>query len=186
MNHRQFILLGLGLLPALLIAQTRDPSLYGRAYLAEGDHAGAIENYQEATRVNPFDPIALNNLGVARAAAGDYQAALDAFARANKLAPNRQDIAENYRQLQAWMDGQLRGNIAGRNPFAAEATPMQQPSSSLITEPPALWQRGTSKPQRNAVFQAADADTSMSFAPKKKKKSKKRHKEVICAPKVAE
>ena len=71
--------------------------------MAEGDHEGAIKSYTEALRLNPFDPVALNNMGVAKAAAGDYQTAIDFLIRANKRAPNRRDIKENMENLQGWL-----------------------------------------------------------------------------------
>jgi tetratricopeptide (TPR) repeat protein len=171
-------------LPCLLNAQTRDPALYGRAYLAEGDHAGAIENYQEAARVNPFDPVALNNLAVARAAAGDYQSALDLLARANKMAANRPDIAENYRQLQSWMDGQLRGVPAA--PRVAQEVQKPTGVSGMMFEPPALWHEGAGRAQRNPILQASSPEEMSSYVPKKKKKKRSKRSPVVCSPKLVE
>lgn len=85
-------------------ASAADLMQYGRAYLAEGDNAAAVQSYSEAVRLNPFDPVAHNNLAVAKAASGDYQSALDLLTRAVKLAPNRVDIRDNLSQLQSWMD----------------------------------------------------------------------------------
>ena len=184
MNKRYFFLLTLGLLPALLQAQTRDPALYGRAYLAEGDTAGAIENYQEAAKINPFDPVALNNLAVARAAAGDYQAALDLLAKAIKLAPGRTDISENHRQLQSWMNDQLLGgpSAAIRRPVAAQSSPQ---NFGIVSEPPPLWQRGTNENSAPA-FRTGTSDQSMSYSTKKKSKRKYRKSSSTCAPKLPE
>jgi len=182
----RLLVLTLGLLPVILNAQTRDPSLYGRAYLAEGDNAGAIENYQEATKINPFDPVALNNLAVARAAAGDYQAALDLLVRANKLAPNRPDISENYRQLQSWMNGQVRGTSNHSWPKPPAVPDTQLPSSNFgaFSEPPTLWQ-GTPRKDPRPIYQSLSREHNSSFAPKKKKKKAKRNN-VLCAPRVTE
>lgn len=130
--------------PAILSAQARDPLVYGRAYLAEGDNAAAIDSYQEARRVNPFDPVALNNLAVAKSAAGDYQSALDIFARALQLAPQRSDIQTNYDNLRRWLDNRtgLGNNQAGPNRQPLQFVPQQvdqQVSQPVWPEPPALW-----------------------------------------------
>jgi len=187
MIFRSLLLLSLVVVPSLLNAQTRDPSLYGRAYLAEGDNAGAIENYQEAAKVNPFDPVALNNLAVARAAAGDYQSAIDLLARANKMAPNRPDIAENYRQLQSWMNEQISGrsNFTMRKPVAIPDTPRPTSNYGPFAEPPALWQ-GAIRSEPNPIFQPPTRDQNTSFAPKKKSKKKSKRNNVVCAPKPSE
>ena len=181
---RYFFLLTLGFLPALLQAQTRDPALYGRAYLAEGDTAGAIENYQEAAKINPFDPVALNNLAVARAAAGDYQAALDLLAKAIKLSPGRTDIAENHRQLQSWMNDQLRGGTTTfvRKPLVTQPSPQ---NFGIASEPPPLWLRGSGETPVPA-FRAGTTEQLMSYTPKKKSKRKSRKSSSSCAPKLPE
>jgi tetratricopeptide (TPR) repeat protein len=112
-----------------------DPMQYGRAYLAEGDNAAAVKSFAEAQRLNPADAAALNNLAVAKAAAGDYQAALDLLTRARKLAPNRADIKENLDKLQAWTRNYGAAN-AGQPANVAAPAP----------EPPALW---VEAPQQN-------------------------------------
>lgn len=105
-----------------------------RAYLAEGDPAGAAERYQEQVRINPFDPVALNNLAVARAAGGDYQTALELLQRAARLAPKRRDIAANLANLQHWLDHD-RDRIA-----APSASPLlAAPGAAVPPEPPPLW-----------------------------------------------
>lgn len=113
---------------AAAAAAPPDPMQYGRAYLAEGDNAAAVKSFAEALRLNPADAAALNNLGVAKAAAGDYQAALDLLTRARKLAPTRADIKENLDQLLAWT----------RHYGAANAGQTAN-LSALTPEPPALW-----------------------------------------------
>ena len=84
-------------------AEAQDQMQYGRAYLAEGDNAAAVRSYSQALDLNPFDPVAHNNLAVAKAAQGDYQTALDLLQRAVQLAPKRADIRDNLYRLRTWM-----------------------------------------------------------------------------------
>ena len=121
-----------------------DPMQYGRAYLAEGDPVAAIKSYAEALRVNPSDAAALNNMGVAKAAAGDYQSALDFLTRAQRLAPHRDDIQDNLAALQDWAR------------TSTQAGADQTSSTSLIAEPPPLW----SQPARQADLTPAGQPNS--------------------------
>jgi tetratricopeptide (TPR) repeat protein len=125
---KYFLLLCLfGLIGTVSMAAPPDPMQYGRAFLAEGDHAAAVKSYAEALRLNPSDPVALNNMGVAKAAAGDAQAALDFFVQASQLAPLREDIKENLANAQAWV-----------KIYTGAATTAAS-SLTFIPEPPALW-----------------------------------------------
>ena len=45
----------------------------GRRNMAEGDIESAERRFAEALEINPFDPVALNNLAAAKAEQGDYQ-----------------------------------------------------------------------------------------------------------------
>lgn len=117
----------LGLVVSSSLAAPPDPMQYGRAFLAEGDNTAAVKSYAEALRLTPSDPVALNNMGVAKAAAGDTQAALAFFEKAGKLAPHREDIQENLANVQAWVK-----TYAG---VAATATA----PDVFIPEPPPLW-----------------------------------------------
>lgn len=125
---RYFVLFLMSLSSIAAVAAPPDPMQYGRAYLAEGENIAAVKSYAEALRLNPFDPVALNNMGVAKAAIGDYQAAIDFFTRAGNLAPNRMDIKENIANLQGWAK-----TYTGVTPVSA-ARP-----AIFIAEPPALW-----------------------------------------------
>jgi len=78
------------------------------------------------SEVNPFDAVELNNLAVERTNRKDYAGAAMLLERAARLAPERQDIAENLAALQQW----LRDNNAAA---AAEA------GDGILSEPPALW-----------------------------------------------
>lgn len=122
-------LLVLGMLAAAVAsAATPDANQYGSAYLAEGENEAAVKSFAESLRVNPGDAVALNNMGVAKSAAGDYQAALDFLTRAHNQAPNRLDIKENLSNLQNWARAYSSG--VASVPLAGTA---------LIPEPPALW-----------------------------------------------
>ncbi|MEN9843637.1 MAG: hypothetical protein RLZZ612_1466 [Pseudomonadota bacterium] len=93
-------------------------------------------DFIDRVSVNPFDPVALNNLAIAEAAKGRYQQALMLLQRAVKLAPARPDIAANLQSLQRWLtlaEGQAAIGLAPQ-PLAL---PYQD---SLVPEVPPLWQ----------------------------------------------
>lgn len=113
---------------AAVAAAPQDPLVYGRAYVAEGNYAAAAQSYAEVLRLNPFDPVALNNMAVAKAASGHYLAALDLLVQAQQLAPERTDISDNLAHLQEW------ARTAGKPDEAA--TDFRH---TLIADPPALW-----------------------------------------------
>jgi len=112
----------------------------GSAYLAEGDNVAAAKSYTDLLRLNPFDPVALNNLAVAKAAAGDYQAAVSLLTRSAKLAPDRTDIRENLVRMQRWMA------TYGGAGLASIERPRQRVvrSGAVLPEPPPLWGVATS------------------------------------------
>lgn len=80
-----------------------DRDALARSAYARGDIPRAAAALNESVRVNPFDPVALNNLAVNYAAQGDYQNALSLLERALRIAPNRSDIMNNHANLRAWM-----------------------------------------------------------------------------------
>ncbi len=128
----------MGLFGSVAVAIPPDPAQDGRTFLAEGDSAAAVKNYTEVLRLTPFDPVVLNNMGVAKAAAGDYQAALDFFTQANSRAPHRRDIKENLDHLQAWVKSYfgappVPGAIAGD--YAPEPPPLWPPLPNSTTSP---------------------------------------------------
>lgn len=146
-----FLFCLLGLIAFVSAAAPPDPMQYGRAFLAEGDNTAAVKSYAEALRFNPSDPVALNNMGVAKAAAGDAQAALDFFEKASKLAPHREDIQENLANVQAWA-----------KTYTGVATIAVAPDV-FIPEPPPLW------PVRPSV--AVKTDAARPLTPVCKKRS---------------
>ena len=124
------------MLSMLLLAATAyaaDNMQYGRAYLAEGDNAAAVLSYNAAVQLNPFDPVAHNNLAVAKAAQGDYQGAMDMLQRAVQLAPKRADIRDNLYRLRDWMSH----DNGVRSP-AQEHAIWQKPTQAFAELPP-LW-----------------------------------------------
>lgn len=97
-------------------------------------------NAREAAQtapINPFDPVALNNLAVAKADEHQYQQALELLKRAVRFAPDRQDIVENHERLQTWVNtyGIPTGEIR-RKLIEAE---LSAPGRDMPPEPPALW-----------------------------------------------
>ena len=116
------------LLSCFAMAAPPDPAQEGRHILAEGETAAAVKMYAQALRLNPFDPVALNNMGVVKAAAGDYQAALDFFIQANSRAPQRRDIKENLDNLQAWAKS-----------YFGVPTVTGASVNEFMPEPPPLW-----------------------------------------------
>lgn len=142
------LLAGCALLLAGRLAHAADAQQYGRAWLAEGDSAAAVQSYAELVRQNPFDPVALNNMAVAKAAAGDYQSALELLTRAAKIAPQRQDIRDNLTHLQNWQQQTHSVKLD-----SVQATPRARLGNGLNgfngsngnnggiwPEPPPLWQ----------------------------------------------
>ena len=132
---KRVLLLIIALTLVSLHANARDMMQYGRAYLAEGDNAAAVQSYSDLLRLNPFDPVALNNMAVAKAAAGDYRTAFDLLTRAAKLVPNRIDIRENLANLQKWME-----TYSGvPNPTLERPRMVAPRAAAVLNEPPALW-----------------------------------------------
>ncbi len=110
----------------MAIAASPDAIQFGSAFVAEGDIDAATNSFSEALTANPLNPVALNNLGVVKAAAGEYQAALLLFTQANKLAPDRADIQDNLIHLKAW----IRSYTGVKAPANGRAA---------LSEPPPLW-----------------------------------------------
>lgn len=138
--------------PLLSYSQGRDPMQYGRAYLAEGDNVASAQSYAEALRINPFDPVALNNLAVARAAGGDYQSARDLLVRAVRLAPGREDIRANMDSLHSWMESYNGVSLPANRLMLA--TPRR---AAVLPEPPPLWSKpGSAVNDSTAAGRIAD------------------------------
>lgn len=91
-----------------------DRDALARSAYARGDIPRAAAALNESVRVNPFDPVALNNLAVNYAAQGDYQNALSLLERALRIAPNRSDIMNNHANLRAWMSQDSQFTLGSR------------------------------------------------------------------------
>ncbi|RCS59803.1 tetratricopeptide repeat protein [Parvibium lacunae] len=131
--------------PATYGSNTRDTGNQPRLSMAEGEPWKAVQNLSEQARLNPFDPIALNNLAVARAAQGELQAAMQLLERAVKLAPNRADIANNLNNLRAWYE-------QGVPNFTARSVELDLPRAEGALPPiPALWPQAMALAEKAAT-----------------------------------
>lgn len=158
----------------------------GRSAFIRGQTEQAAARLSEATTVNPFDPVALNNLAVLQASQGDYQGALSTLERANRLAPGRRDIMNNLLNLQTWLtqDSQFPLTSRTQNPLMlprAEDTPpdipgLWQPLVPAIT-PPAPAALVT--PSQDS--QKARATSSQKMAPSKERKRSVRQQQPAVA-----
>lgn len=111
-------------------------SSVGYGYSSMGSLSGAIgQDPAETAAINPFDPIALNNMAVTEASRGRYQQALSLLQRAVKLAPARADIAGNLSSLQRWF-----AQVEGQAALGMQPQPLQLPyQESSLPDLPALW-----------------------------------------------
>lgn len=117
-------------------ASPADRDAYSRSAFARGDTQRAAAALNESVRVNPFDPVALNNLAVNYASQGDYQNAVALLERAMRIAPNRSDIVNNHANLRAWMLQDAQYASGNRNSL----TPLNFPrAEDSPPEPPPLW-----------------------------------------------
>lgn len=107
---------------------TTDPGLQG---MAEGNTVQAELDFERALNVNPFDPVALNNLAVAKAEQGQFHEATALLERAAKLQPNNAEVAANLARLRGYVQSYA---VAGVSP--ASARPVGGP---LPPAPPPLW-----------------------------------------------
>jgi len=108
----------------------------GYGYSSQGSLGGVVgQDPAEMAAINPFDPIALNNLAVAEAAKGRYQQASSLLQRAVKLAPARADIAANLSNLQRWL-----AQVEGQQALGMPPQPLQLPYQETgVPEVPPLW-----------------------------------------------
>ncbi|MBA4255832.1 MAG: hypothetical protein C0445_08170 [Polaromonas sp.] len=97
---------------------------------------GMLDNDPAAAlAINPFDPIALNNMAIVEASRGRYQQASSLLQRAVKLAPARADIAANLSSLQRWL-----AQVEGQAALGMTPQPLQLPyQESAIPDVPPLW-----------------------------------------------
>lgn len=124
----------------------------GYGYSSMGSMGGGVgQDPAETAAINPFDPIALNNLAVAEAARGRYQQASSLLQRAVKLAPARADIAANLSSLQRWL-----AQVEGQAALGMPPQPLQLPYQETgLPEVPPLWVPPTLSAQPGARAPAA-------------------------------
>lgn len=120
--------------PAAAIPAARfgeaDAGLQG---MAEGETERAEQSFERALEVNPFDPVALNNLAVAKAEQGQFHEATAMLERAAKLQPDNAEIAANLARLRGYVQGYA---MAGVEPAGQSSAAI---SGNLPPPPPALW-----------------------------------------------
>jgi tetratricopeptide (TPR) repeat protein len=111
-----------------------------RKSLAQGDIAGAEAGFGQAVDVNPFDPIALNNLAVAKTEAGQFHEALELLQRAERLAPQNTEVAANLARLRSWNQNYA---MQDGSTLGAENAPPSNTFKNLPPPPPPLWDTRT-------------------------------------------
>lgn len=132
---RILFLLGLPVLLFAIQAQAADTSTTPpmlQTLLESGKVDVAIQSLEQDLGDNPFDPVQLNNLAVARVRKGEVYTGLDLLDRAARLAPNQTTIADNRKQLREWLADRIGANA---DRIQANARPI--PPS--LPDPPALW-----------------------------------------------
>lgn len=123
-------------------AETYDYAKYstfqelGRRNMAEGNLGQAEDRFAEALQINPFDPVSLNNLAVAKAEQGQYHTARELLERAGRLDEGNQTIAANLARLRGWLNTYAGNELA---PRSRVTVPASRQVGSLPPPPPALW-----------------------------------------------
>ena len=124
--------------------------------MAEGETERAEQSFERALEVNPFDPVALNNLAVAKAEQGQFHEAAAMLERAAKLQPDNAEIAANLARLRGYVQGYAMAGVepAGQSPAAI--------NGSLPPAPPALWgSRRVSQPSYGAAVLVDDGGLAL-------------------------
>lgn len=99
---------------------------------SSGSDAAGFD-FAQALTVNPFDPVALNNLAVAKADQGEFQEAMALFERAARLAPDNAEVAANLARLRGYVQSYAAAGVA------PVVVPGAVSSARLPPEPPPLW-----------------------------------------------
>lgn len=123
------------LLPLCAFAQTsaNPTSAQLQSLLENGQVTQAVNTLENSLGDNPFDPVQLNNLAVARSRDGDVYAALQLLDRAARLAPEQPVILDNRTKLREWIAAKIGANRSQLNAVAVDNVPTQLP------DPPAIW-----------------------------------------------
>lgn len=109
----------------------------GRRNMAEGDIGQAEDRFAEALEINPFDPVSLNNLAVAKAEQGDYHTAKDLLERAERLDEGNATITANLARLRGWLNTYAGNEL---RPRARVPVPVANQAGGLPPAPPPLWE----------------------------------------------
>lgn len=118
-------------------AQQDDWDFLGRKNMAEGQLVEAERNFMQALEVNPFDPVALNNLAVAKSEQGDFHSSMQLLERAARLAPHHPDIRGNHSRLRGWLHSYAGNELPAQARMGVPRTELG--TGGLPPEPPALW-----------------------------------------------
>lgn len=129
-------LIGLGVSTLALANPFLQYDEEGRRLMAEGEPDQAALSFEEALRVNPFDPVALNNLATAKVESGDFHSALELLKRAARLAPQDTEIAANLSRLRGWLNSYSEAGLKAPGPGDLA----QASDGALPPPPPPLWE----------------------------------------------
>jgi len=76
---------------------------FGVKMALQGSWHEAAFRFRKAAEADPENPRALNNLGVALETAGEFEQALESYARALALEPGDSRVKENKDRLEAYL-----------------------------------------------------------------------------------
>ena len=102
--------------------------------LESGRVDSAVATLEGSVGENPFDPVQLNNLAVAKARGGDVYTALQLLDRAARLAPEQPIILDNRSKLREWFSSRIGANAV----HLRDAVPVRDAPTQL-PDPPPLW-----------------------------------------------
>ena len=155
----------------------------GRMGMAEGDPGKAEFNFEKALEVNPFDPVALNNLAVAKSEQGQFYEAMALLERAAKLAPDNSEVVANLARLRCYVQSYATAGVDPTGTAPRAFTGMLPPA------PPALWSSMVYEPATTvyergpASFGQSSANTLYTSDACRRVPNKKGDKvEIICDP----
>jgi tetratricopeptide (TPR) repeat protein len=151
------------------------PDSPGWQSMAEGDPRAAQADFDNALQINPFDPIALNNVAVAKSENGQYHEAVALLERANRLAPENTEIAANLSRMRSYVNTYAlqSADVGGTDSVIQAAAPVTTAQSGLPPPPPPLWStliRGDTAAQQQSASYYYDGCTSTATATSKRKR----------------
>ncbi len=113
----QLVALAIGILPAAAQDDERAAreNAFGVEVAGRGLWREAVYRWEKAVALDPRNPKAYNNLGVAYERTGQFEEALDAYERALELLPASDQIRQNYELFrEAYERKQRRDRDAAR------------------------------------------------------------------------